>query len=76
MVVTKKKDVRLPTGGAREGAGRPPDGNEALSVPRSIRLSPSVDKRAQRLCKRSGESFNAFVNRLISEADTATRKSA
>ena len=49
-------------GGRREGAGRPPIGNQ----PVTLRLPPHVVKTVRRDAKRAGQSLSAFVAARLS----------
>ena len=61
-----KKKKKVPTrGGPGRGQGRKPDGDEALSVAKSLRLSPSVASLAEQLMLQRNMSFNELINRLV-----------
>lgn len=56
-----------PRGGCRVGAGRPPDGPEALSVRRLIRVSPTMDEAVSVAAEAAGQQDAEWLREAIDE---------
>lgn len=61
-------DAKPSRGGRRPGAGRPPDGPEALTVRRMVRVSPTMDAAIAAAAEAGGQEDSEWLRDAIESA--------